>query len=282
MSVLLSDDDIFRLIKEDVPYFDLTTVTLGIGKRSGLISFYTRHKTVICCTEEVARVFEKCGAVARNFVPSGQRLPASTLILEAEGPAESLHMAWKVSLNLLEYTSGIATRTRDLVDAAISVNPSVSVVTTRKVFPGTKALAVKAVLAGGGELHRLGISETVLVFKQHLAFTGGFSGFIGMIDTLKHRNQEKKIGVEVETEAEALAVAKAGVDLIQFDKIAAPELQRITATLKAKFPALKIAAAGGITPANIKEYADTGVDLLVTTSPYFGKPADIRASMIAI
>lgn len=282
MPVLFSDDDIFRLIKEDVPYIDLTTVTLGIGKKKGRISFHTRHDTVVCCTEEVARVMQMCGATVGKFVPSGTKLPANEFILEAEGSAESLHMAWKVSLNLLEYTSGIATRTRELVDAVRAVNPAISVVTTRKVFPGTKALSVKAVLSGGAELHRLGLSETVLVFKQHMAFTGGFEGFVSMIDTLRHRNQEKKIGVEVDSEEEAVAVAEAGVDLVQFDKLSVAELTAITVRLKAKFPALKIGAAGGITSANAKDYAATGVDLLVTTSPYFGKPADIQARMIEV
>ncbi|NTV47982.1 MAG: ModD protein [Chlorobiales bacterium] len=282
MPVLFSDDDIFRLIKEDVPYIDLTTVTLGIGKKKGRISFHTRHDTVVCCTEEVARVMQMCGATVGKFVPSGKKLGPKEFILEAEGSAESLHMAWKVSLNLLEYTSGIATRTRGLVDAVRVVNPEISVVTTRKVFPGTKALSVKAVLSGGAELHRLGLSETVLVFKQHMAFTSGFTGLLSMIDTLRHRNQEKKIGIEVESEEEAVVVAEAGVDLVQFDKQSVDELKEITKRLKSKFPALKIGAAGGITPANAKDYATTGVDILVTTSPYFGKPADIQATMIEI
>lgn len=279
LPICLPDEELARLLREDVPYFDLTTFALGIGDMPGSIAFATRHPTVVCGTEEAGRLLELCGARLRTSARSGSLLAAGTVLLEAEGPAQALHRAWKVAVNLLEYVSGIATRTHEIVAAARQANPQITVASTRKVFPGTKALAVKGILAGGAVPHRLGLSETVLVFPQHLAFLGGLDGWLKVVESVKLSCREKKIGVEVENLEDALIVAQAGADMIQFDKLAPPELQRAVETLKPRYPALTLAAAGGINSANARSYAESGVDLLVTTAPYFAPPADIGATM---
>lgn len=283
-SCSLTDEELERLIREDVPYFDLTTQILGIGGRPGRITFGTRHETVVCGTEEAARLLEKRGAVVSAGVGSGTALPAGALVLQAEGEARVLHEVWKVAVNLLEYLSGIATRTRAMVEAARQVNPKVQVTTTRKVFPGTRSLAVKAVLAGGGVPHRLGLSETVLIFPQHRAFLGGFATCIEQLDTLRCSCPEKKIAIEVETKNEAVAVAAAGFDIIQIDKMPVAELRETVAAVRAVGGGerLCIAAAGGITPANGVDYAATGVDILVTSALYAAPPADIAARILSI
>ena len=78
-------------------------------------------------------------------------------------------------MNILEYSSGIATRTKKMVDKAKLVNPHVAVLATRKSFPGTKELSIKSIIAGGAFPHRLGLSETILIFKQHVAFLGNIN-----------------------------------------------------------------------------------------------------------
>jgi molybdenum transport protein len=130
-------------------------------------------------------------------------------LLEARGPAGALHMGWKVALNLLEAASGIATRTHILVRDARSLNPDIEVVATRKIFSGTKAVATNAVCAGGGLPHRLGLSESVLVFVQHVAFLGGEEELWARLPQIKARAKEKKIGVEVTGEAGAARAARA-------------------------------------------------------------------------
>lgn len=214
----VADEDIERFIKEDVPYIDLTTMILGIGGQMGKAQYYCRENAIICGTEEALRIFEKLGVRAVKNCPSGARVGPNECFLEVEGRVDNLHMAWKVTQNLLEYCSGIATRTRRLVDKATGVNPGINIVTTRKMFPGTKSLAIKAVVAGGGYPHRLGLSETILVFPHHLEFVSGLDAFIEMINELKRRACEKKIIVEVKSESDALRLCKAGVDGIQFDK----------------------------------------------------------------
>jgi len=282
MMNIFSDAAIAHLIEEDVPYFDLTTLGLGIGKQRGEIEFYARHPMVVCATEEAVRVFEQCGATVLTQVESGTAVAADHLILKATGSAAALHIAWRIALNLLEYASGIATRANNLVRAAQQINPAIAVVGTRKVFPGTRKLSVKAILAGGAIPHRLGLSETILIFKEHLTYLGGMPGLLERLPELKQRFKEQKIAMEVETAADAWAIAQAGVDIIQFDKIAATDLKLLVQSLKHQHPHIQLAVAGGITLDNAQDYANTGVDILVTSSFYFGKPADIGVKMLTV
>ncbi|MGI5940448.1 MAG: ModD protein [Thermoleophilia bacterium] len=277
----LSDEEIDRLLREDCPYGDLTTTLLQIGERSGRMVFTTRHETVVCCTEEAARLLEKLGCTITALEPSGTLLTKGRPFLEASGDAGPLHMGWKAALNLLEAASGIATRTYALVRRARKANPAVEVVATRKVFPGTKAIATKAVYAGGALPHRLGLSESVLVFAQHVAFLGGTDDLWARLPEVKGRAKENKIAVEVADQTEALAAVRAGVDMVQVDKMDPDELRALVQTLRETAPGVIIAAAGGINGENAGTYAATGVDLLVTSAMYWGNPADVELRMEA-
>lgn len=271
----LSDATIEQYIKEDVPYLDLTTFALKISGQKGKIEYICREEAVICGTEEVLRICQKLNVTPTRHLASGTKVQPQTGVLAAKGNAEDLHKVWKVAMNILEYASGIATRTNKLVTLAKEVNPQVEVLTTRKIFPGTKELAIKAVLAGGGLPHRLGLSETVLVFKQHLNFIGGLDGFLARLSELKTRLCEKKIIVEVETVEDALLLCQAGVDGLQFDKMPPGELQKAVEQIRANHNQITLLAAGGINEQNAALYAGTGVNGLVTTSVYFGKPVDM-------
>lgn len=280
MLACLPDGDIERFIEEDVPYGDLTTSLLGIGEQQGQIIFTTRDETVICCTEEASRVLEKCGAAISFSSPSGARLQSGVEFLKAEGSARALHAGWKVALNLLEYAAGIATRTSRIIQKAKAVNPAIAVVTTRKSFPGTKKVAIKAIAAGGALPHRLGLSETILVFKQHTSFLGGLDAFLKTVGDLSAKAPEKKIMVEAENGDEALRIARAGVPVIQIDKMPVPEIAQVVKRIREINPAAKVSAAGGINEANVAEFAATGVDIIVLSAVYFGKPADIGVRII--
>ncbi len=275
----LPDRDIERFIEEDIPYGDLTTLLLGIGDLHGEITFTSREPTTLCCTEEAARILEKCGATVSFLLQSGTTVEPGVTILSANGSAGTLHAGWKVALNLLEYASGIATRTHKIVTLVKKVNPAITIVTTRKSFPGTKKIAIKAVMAGGALPHRLGLSESVLVFRQHIAFCGGLERFLQTVSELKAKSPEHKIIVEADSAEEALLIAAAGVDVVQIDKLQPEALSRLVEQLHRVAPGVKISAAGGITGENASVYAETGVDMLVLSSLYFGKPSDIAASI---
>jgi molybdenum transport protein len=282
MLFYITDSDIERFIQEDVPYGDLTTHLLGIGEKHGKIVYSTREETTLCCTEEAARLLNKLGAETTRMLPSGTVVPAGTELLEAQGTAEALHSGWKAALNLLEYASGIASRTARVVNAARTINPDITIVTTRKSFPGTKKIVIKAIMAGGALPHRLGLSETILVFKQHTAFMGGLGEFLETIPDLRTKAKETKIIVEADNVSEAVQIAKADADVVQVDKAKPDELAVLVKEVRAVNTAIKISAAGGINEANIAQYAATGVDIIVLSSVYFGKPSDIGARIIPV
>lgn len=275
MITCISDREIELFIDEDVPYGDLTSHLLGIGDKEGSIAFTTREETTLCCTEEAARVLQKCGASVAERMPSGTKLDAGVEFLVAEGSARALHSGWKAALNLLEYASGIASRTARIVEKCRAENPSLAVVTTRKSFPGTKKIAIKAIMAGGALPHRLGLSETVLVFSQHTVFLGGLEAFLGSVAGLRSKARETKIIVEADTVEEAVLIACSGADVVQLDKISPAELSATVPAIRAANPNILISAAGGINEANAGEYAATGIDIIVLSSVYFGKPSDI-------
>jgi molybdenum transport protein len=278
----LPDSEIEHFVTEDCPYGDLTTALLEIGSKPGRIVFATRHQTVACCTEDAARLFERLECTPSVLCPSGALMEAGVALVEARGDAGSLHMGWKAAVNLLESACGIATRTHALVSAARSVSPAIEVVATRKVFPGTKGVATKAVYAGGALPHRLGLSESVLVFAQHVAFLAGPDELWARLPSIKARAKEKKIAVEVTGEAEALQAVRAGADMVQVDKLGPVEVSKLVKAVKAAAPQVIVAAAGGINVDNVKAYAATGADVLVTSSMYWGKPADIAVTMEAL
>ncbi|MZP41821.1 ModD protein [Heliobacterium gestii] len=275
----MTDEAIERLLKEDVPYIDLTSLILGINEQQGLMRFTCREQAVIAGTEVAQRLLAKLGAETITRVVSGTEVKAGDVFLAAAGPAKGLQMAWKVCQNILEYSSGIATRTRRLVEHGRSVSPRVQIVTTRKIFPGTKELAINAVIAGGGFPHRLGLSETVLIFAQHLNFTGGIDGLLAMMTEIRARAREKKIIVEVADLEQALRLCQAGVDGLQFDKVPPAKLSEMVAAIRAVHPTVTLIGTGGINEQNVAAYAQTGVDVISTTWVYFGKPVDMGVSI---
>jgi molybdenum transport protein len=278
----LPDSYIERFIEEDMPYGDLTTSLLGIGALQGEITFTSREPTTLCCTEEAARVLERCGATVSFLLQSGTTVETGVTILSASGSAGSLHAGWKVALNLLEYASGIATRTRKIVNRVKEVNPTITILATRKSFPGTKKVAMKAIMAGGALPHRLGLSESVLVFRQHTVFCGGLEHFLSTMNRLKAKAPEQKIIVESDNAEDALSIAAAGIDVLQIDKLPPEELEMLVQQIRKKAPGVIISAAGGINIENVSAYAESGVDMLVLSSVYFGKPSDIAVSIICV
>jgi molybdenum transport protein len=119
----------------------------------------------------------------------------------------------------------------------------------------------------------------VLVFKQHTAFFGGLEAFLGTVTELKLKARESKIIIEADSLEEALLIARSGADIVQLDKIEPAELANTVTAIRAANPNILISAAGGINEANAAEYAATGIDIIVLSSVYFGKPADIGVTI---
>jgi molybdenum transport protein len=274
----LSDNLLDQLLAEDVPHGDLTTAALGIGARSGRMRFVARTPQTVCCVEEAVRLIERAGAHAVAVSRSGDLLAAGTPILDAEGSAEALLAAWKVAQTLIEATSGIATSVRQLVEAAGKAGGAV-IACTRKSFPGAKAPSLKAVYAGGGVPHRLGLSDSLLVFPEHRVFLD--ADFAAAVRRLKAACPEKKVVAEVTDLGQALSMAQAGVDVLQLEKFSPDAVAETAAALAGLAVPPILAAAGGVVVSNAEAYVRSGAKILVTSSPYWAKPSEVSVQISA-
>ena len=281
--IALTDYELETLLAEDVPYGDLTTTSLGITDQRARITFSTRERPlVVSCTEEAVRLCGLYGLEIDGWVNSGTLVPPKSVFLEAHGEAGNIHRIWKSIQNLLDYASGISTYTREAVLLARSINPDIVVATTRKTTPFTKKIAIKAVESGGGVAHRLGLSESILVFEYHRIFFPNDDAFATALRKMKKMNPEKKIVIEAETHDDALKFAAMGADILQLEKMPLVKLSDAVRILHTDYPHITLIATGGISAKNIAEYAATGVDMIVTSSPYNAQPADVKVRIEAV
>nr|WP_321266401.1 ModD protein [uncultured Sulfurimonas sp.] len=269
-----------NLLLEDIGYFDITTKGLGIQNKSATMSFAPKAEIILCGVDEVIKIMKELNIQYTLYKNDGEKVQAKELILECKADAQSLHKAWKISQNIFEYMSGIATFTSSLVQKARSVNPKINIATTRKNFPGTKELMIKSVMAGGGVVHRLGLHDSILVFEQHLNFLSTQEELESAFKKLKSEFLEKKITVEVDDFTQASYFASLGADILQCEKMDFDTLKKCV-SLKEKYPYLLLSATGGVNESNIVEYAKCEVDFIVTSSPYHAKPLDIKVNINA-
>lgn len=272
MQCVLSDDQLLQLLHEDVPYGDLTTDLLLDPRQQVEMVFSARQAMTLCASEEVARLSVLKGVETQLLVASGQQVEAGTLLLRAQGPTGELFALWKASQILLEWASGIASATHDLVTAAAPV----PVVCTRKQTPFTKALSVKAVRAGGGGMHRLGLSETILLFAEHRQFL--VQSPEALLHSLQLRAPEQRRVVEVHDLADAKRWAQAGAEVLQMDKFTPEQVRLCADYCREQGLPVVLAAAGGVTLANARDYVSAGASLLVTSAPYHAKPLDVQVT----
>ena len=276
----LSDNQLDLLLADDVPFGDLTTQVLGIGRLRGRMIFAARGKMAVAAVDDAARLLVRAGCVVDVAAESGQWLAAGATILHAFGSAAALHRGWKAAQVLIETASGIATAARAIVEAASVVDPGVTVACTRKNVPGAKALSVAALVAGGAIPHRLGLSETIQIFAEHRVFLTPLSP-AAIVSRARSGAPEKKIVVEVGSVGEGLAWAAAGADVIQTEKFTPDMVADLVAKLRLAAPGAIVAAAGGIGVDNVAGYVAAGARIIVTSAPFAAKPVDVAVRIEA-
>jgi molybdenum transport protein len=275
----LSDTEIDSLLLEDIRYGDLTTRALGIGASAGVMTFSLRRPGIVSGLDAAARVLQRLDLRVHKSGTDGGQGHEHEIILTAHGPAERLHQGWKVAQNLLEWCSGVAQATHQLVTLAHAINPVLRIACTRKNIPGTKTLALGAAIDGGGIVHRCGTADTVLLFANHRRFCTDPGDWRQHVLTLQRAAPDRLIVVEADNEGEAVDAMRAGPDMVQLDKFSPDAVRRMMAFALANAPHCRLAVAGGINIDNIEEYAHTGIALAVTSAPYYSQPTDIQVRL---
>lgn len=276
-NVKLSDAELWEYIREDLPYLDLTTHLLEVPGQKAELTLSARGKVVAACIEEAARIAELLDCRVKETGTSGKWMEEGTL-LTLQGDSEKLHEAWRLCQILLEYACGMATYAREMLENVHEINPECEIFITRKSFPFAKRFCVRALLCGGVIPHRLGLSETVLVFEQHRKLYENEVAFESAFKKLKSRCIEKKLVIECDTVADAVKMLALGADVIQMDKCSPDVLRNLMLEKNRQYPHAKILAAGGIHRDNAAEFADTGIEGIVSSRPYQAGMADIKAT----
>jgi nicotinate-nucleotide pyrophosphorylase (carboxylating) len=247
-------------LKEDVGPFDITTwSTVAETHRSkGII--HMKQSGVVAGMPVAGKVFAIVDS-SLSWMPKvedGARVEKGTVIAEVEGSTRSILKGERLALNLLQRLSGIATRTREYVDALQGM--PVRLADTRKTTPGHRLLEKYAVRVGGGANHRFGLHDAVLIKDNHIKAAGGVAAAVRAAKNAVPHTM--KIEVEVESLAQADEAVAAGADIIMTDNMSPAEMAEAVRRIKAKAPHIIVEASGGVTLESLRDIARTGVDVI--------------------
>ena len=244
-------DTIDRFLEEDLnAEGDITSKALFTNEKgTGIIS--VKEACVIAGLDEAALVFNKLGATFHPLVSDGDQVKKNTSIAEITGTLTSILTGERLALNFLGRMSAIATATRNLVDRCKKINPSIQIAATRKTTPGFRKYEKKAVQIGGGEPHRFGLYDAIMIKDNHIKAVGSVKESIQRAKKVKN----KIIEVEVENETDAMTAAQLNVDVIMLDNFDAKNAEKIAKQIRKNNSSILIEISGGINPDNIIEYA---------------------------
>jgi len=252
---MLDPEQIARWLREDLGHHDVTNHVPG--ETTGRL--VTKEPGVVAGLDAAEAVFDYLDVEVTERLDEGTDVHSGDVVLRTEGPAKATLRAERVAVNISGHASGIATRTRRAVDAAHEVDEDVRVAGTRKTTPGLRGVEKRAVVAGGGDTHRLDLSHMVMVKDNHVAEMG----LEGAIEHFRERvSFATKVEVEVESVEDAPRAAAAGADVVLLDNMSPTEVAAAVDTLRADHPDVLAEASGGITVADVPAYARTGVDIV--------------------
>jgi nicotinate-nucleotide pyrophosphorylase (carboxylating) len=246
-------------IREDAPFGDATSAAI-IPDITCMAQVRAKAAGIAAGLEEAQALFDHFGATVRLHAADGCPVGPGDLLMEIEGPAAGILLVERTALNIIGRMSGIATKTRRMVEKVAAINPSVRVACTRKTAPGCRLLDKKAVMLGGGDPHRITLSDQILIKDNHLALVP----LAEAVRRARRTSIYKIVEVEVEKPSDALTAARAGADIILLDNMdpaavtTAVELiddhglrERVT-----------IEVSGGIDEAMLSRYAGLDVDVI--------------------
>jgi len=244
-------------LREDIGQGDITSEAL-IGDRRGSGRIVSRQRCVIAGLREAAEAFTLLGLEVTSLVKDGDKVQPGAAVLEVHGRLGSILTGERVALNLLMRMSGIATATNEVLASCRARNPGIIIAATRKTTPGFRRYEKRAVALGGGDPHRFGLDDGILIKDNHLAVVGSITA---AVQAGKKVSFTKKVEVEVTDLEGAEEAARAGADIILLDNMTPKSALACCRAIKAIDPRIIVEASGGITPETAPEYA-ASVDVI--------------------
>ena len=243
-------------LREDIGSGDVTAALVPAGQRVRG-SVVTREEAVLCGRAWAEETFRRLDPQVRLswHAADGARLGVNQVICEIAGPARAVLTGERTALNFLQLLSGTATATRRLVDAVAGT--SCRILDTRKTLPGLRTAQKYAVRCGGGDNHRMGLYDRVLIKENHIAAAGSLTA---AIEAARRSAPELTVEVEVESPAELEEALGADPDIIMLDDFSLANLQAAVKLNQAHGRPVKLEASGSISLETVRAIAATGVD----------------------
>lgn len=271
--------DLDRFLKEDFGAAgDVTTRALfGRGTRRMRARISTRERLVVAGLAEAQAVFDRLGVASKPRVVEGRWVSAGTRLLDLNGPLAGILAGERLALNFLGRMSGIATATRRLQDRVARVNPAARVAGTRKTTPGFRVYEKRAIALGGGDPHRHGLYDGLLIKDNHVAAAGSVRA---AVKRARRSRPRFPIEVEVSTKAQALEAARTGADWILIDNQSPAAAQRIATAARRIHPNLHIEVSGGLQPRDLARFARFADRLSLGRLTHSARSADVTLDLV--
>jgi len=246
-------------LQEDLPLGDITTAALFPSPAPALARIIAQQSLVVAGLAAAVRAFQTVDAtlVLSIHRQDGERAQDGDCLLQIEGDGRSILKAERVALNFLQHLSGIATLTRRFCDEVRGY--PVTILDTRKTIPGLRALQKWAVRLGGGENHRLSLSDGILIKDNHLALLNRATTPVKAACRKAKSNAPHavKVIVEVESLAEVRQALAARADIILLDNMTPATVRQAVRLIKGR---ALVEVSGGINLKNVQSMAAAGPD----------------------
>jgi nicotinate-nucleotide pyrophosphorylase (carboxylating) len=252
-------DYLLHFIEEDAPFGDVTSSAI-IPDITCSAVIRAEQPGIIAGLKEVSLLFSHFGVSAESLVKDGDLVSQGDSLLLLKGDAKKILLVERTALNIIGRMSGIATETKKLADIVSAINNTCRVAATRKTCPGFQVLDKKAVKIGGGDPHRMNLSDGILIKDNHLVLVP----LIPAIRAAKKVSAYTKVEVEVETSEDALSAARAGADIIMLDNMSPEKVTQTISVLKHEGlrDQVIIEISGGIDEMNLPVYAALNIDVI--------------------
>ena len=250
------DAQVDAALREDIGSGDVTAVLVPAAQqvRGRLV---TREDAILCGRPWAEAIFTRLDPQVRMTwrAADGEPVTAGAVVFEIAGPARAILTGERTALNFLQLLSATATVTRRFVDAVAGTE--CRILDTRKTLPGLRSAQKYAVRCGGGDNHRMGLYDRVLIKENHIAAAGSIAAAIAAA-------RRAAAGIAVEVEVESLAeldqALGAAPDIILLDDFSLPDMRTAVARNRAQGGHAKLEASGSVSLETVRAIAETGVD----------------------
>jgi len=245
-------------LEEDLGTGDLPADLIAEGT-AGKAEVRVRETCILCGTPWFTEVFRQLCAweVLQWRYTDGARIDADTVICTLDGPARVLLTGERTALNFLQLLSATATTTGMYVDAV--KDTGARILDTRKTIPGLRAAQKYAVRCGGGENHRQGLYDAILIKENHIAAAGSIGAAAA---AARSASPSVMVEVEVETLDDLREALASDVDRVMLDNFSLAQLKAGVLEREARKPSIELEASGGVDLDQVRAVAQTGVDFI--------------------